>query len=127
MESISLLYLNPPYDFEVGQQGNKGLALVFLEHAYRWPKPKGVLVFVLPQAQLTVCARLLAEQLIEQRVYRLTEPESHRYSQVAVMAVRRPRNLHPPDSTLLQSADYLRRVAEESEVPPLQAMMRDSR
>lgn len=50
-ESVSLLYLNPPYDFEVGQQGNKRLELVFLEHTYRWLKPKGVLVFVIPRTQ----------------------------------------------------------------------------
>jgi hypothetical protein len=61
-ESVSLLYLNPPYDFEVGQQGNKRLELIFLEHTYRWLKPKGVLVFVIPRPQLKVCARLLAEQ-----------------------------------------------------------------
>lgn len=55
-ESISLLYLNPPYDFEVGQQGNKRLELIFLEHTYRWLKSKGVLVLVLPQKQLEACA-----------------------------------------------------------------------
>src|ERR1041385_5526913 len=56
VESVSLLYLNPPYDFEVGQQGNKRLEVVFLEQTYRWLKQKGVLVFVLTQAQLKVCA-----------------------------------------------------------------------
>lgn len=59
-ESVSLLYLNPPYDFEIGQQGNRRLEVVFLEHTYRWLKQKGVLVFVVPQAQLKVCAKLLA-------------------------------------------------------------------
>jgi 16S rRNA G966 N2-methylase RsmD len=53
-ESVSLLYLNPPYDFEIGRQGNRRLELVFLEHTYRWLKAKGVLVFVLPRAQLKV-------------------------------------------------------------------------
>lgn len=48
-ESVSLLYLNPPYDFEVGQHGNKRLELVFLGHTYRWLKPKGILVFVIPR------------------------------------------------------------------------------
>lgn len=119
VESISLLYLNPPYDFEVGQQANRRIELVFLEHTHRWLKQKGVLVFVLPQAQLKVCARLLAEQFIDQRVYRLTEPESVRYGQVVVIAVRRPRNIHLPDSALLERADYLRRMAEQSELPPL--------
>ena len=79
VESVSLLYLNPPYDFEMGQQGNKRLESVFLEHTYRWLKQKGVLVFVIPQAQLKVCARLLAEQFIDLRIYRLTEAESVAY------------------------------------------------
>ena len=60
-DSISLLYLNPPHDFEVGQQGNERLELVFLEHTFRWLKPKGVRAFVIPRQQLKVCARLLAE------------------------------------------------------------------
>jgi hypothetical protein len=118
-ESISLLYLNPPYDFEIGQQGNKRLEVVFLEHTYRWLKQKGVLVFVVPQAQLKVCAKLLAEQFVDLRVYRLTEPESVQYNQVAVMALRRQRHMLLPDSALLQAADYLRRMAEEAEIQPL--------
>lgn len=119
VESVSLLYLNPPYDFEVGQEGNKRLERVFLEHTYRWLKQRGVLVFVVPQAQLKVCARLLAEQFVDLRVYRLTEPESIRYGQVVVLALRRPRNVHLQDSVLLQTAEYLRRMADESEVAPL--------
>jgi hypothetical protein len=118
-ESISLLYLNPPYDFEIGQQGNKRLEVVFLEHTYRWLKQKGVLVFVVPQAQLKVCAKLLAEQFVDLRVYRLTEPESVQYNQVAVMALRRPRHMLLPDSALLQAADYLRRMAGETEIGAL--------
>jgi Uncharacterised methyltransferase family (DUF6094) len=119
VESVSLLYLNPPYDFEVGQQGNKRLELVFLEHTYRWLKQKGVLVFVIPLAQLKVCARLLAEQFIDLRIYRLTEPESVAYNQVVVMALRRPRTVHLQDSELLQSTEYLRRMADQAEMEPL--------
>jgi Uncharacterised methyltransferase family (DUF6094) len=51
-DALSLLYLNPPYDFETGQTNNQRLELVFLEHTYRWLKPGGVLVFVIPQPQL---------------------------------------------------------------------------
>jgi uncharacterized methyltransferase DUF6094 len=119
VESVSLLYLNPPYDFEVGQQGNKRLELVFLEHTYRWLKQKGVLVFVIPLAQLKVCARLLAEQFIDLRIYRLTEPESVAYHQVVVMALRRPRTVHLQDSELLQTAEFLRRVGDQGEIQPL--------
>jgi 16S rRNA G966 N2-methylase RsmD len=119
VESVSLLYLNPPYDFEIGQQGNKRLESVFLEHTYRWLRQKGVLVFVIPQTQLRVCARLLAEQFIDLRIYRMTELESVQYSQVVVMALRRPRTVHLQDSELLQSTEYLRRMADQAEIEPL--------
>jgi hypothetical protein len=41
VESVSLLYLNPLYDFGIGQQGNNRLESVFLEHVYPWLKPIG--------------------------------------------------------------------------------------
>jgi hypothetical protein len=87
-ESISLLYLNPPYDLEVGQTNNQRLELVFLEHTYRWLKPGGVLVFVIPQPQLKSCARILSEHFGDLTVYRLTEPASVQYKQVAVLGKR---------------------------------------
>ena len=118
-ESVSLLYLNPPYDFEIGQQGNRRLELVFLEHTYRWLKQKGVLVFVLPRAQLRVCAKLLAEQFVELRVYRLTEPECVQYDQVVVLAFRRPRHVHLQDSALLDAVGYLRGLAELKDIAAL--------
>lgn len=118
-ESVSLLYLNPPYDFEIGQQNNKRLESVFLEHTYRWLKQKGMLVFILPQAQLKVCAKILAEQFVDLRVYRLTEPECVQYHQIAVLALRRPRHVHLQDSVLVQTVEHLRRVSEEPEIAPL--------
>ena len=118
-ESISLLYLNPPYDFEVGQQGNKRLEQVFLEHTYRWLKAKGVLVFVLPRTQLRLCAKLLAEHFVDMRLYRLTEPECIQYDQLVLLGLRRPRHVHLSDLELLQTADYLCAIAEDGEIEPL--------
>ena len=65
-----------PYDFEIGQTNNQRLEFVFLEHTYRWLKPGGILLFVIPQPQLRSCARLLSEHFTDLRVYRLTEPAS---------------------------------------------------
>ena len=84
-ETFSLLYLNPPYDLEVGRTNNQRLELVFLEHTYRWLKCGGVLVFVIPQPQLKMCARLLGEHFTDLTVYKLTEPESLQYRQVAIL------------------------------------------
>jgi tRNA1(Val) A37 N6-methylase TrmN6 len=58
-EAVSLLYLNPPYDWECGESNNQRLEAVFLEHTYRWVKAGGVLLFVIPQLRLAKCARLL--------------------------------------------------------------------
>jgi hypothetical protein len=35
-ESFSLLYLNPPYDSEIGSDGNSRMERLFLEHTFRW-------------------------------------------------------------------------------------------
>lgn len=118
-ESVSLIYLNPPYDFEVGQQGNKRLELVFLEHTYRWLKPRGVLVFVIPQPQLKACAKLLAEQFVELHICRLTESESIQYQQIVIFGLRRGRHVHLEDSALLETQDTLRGLAVAKEIAPL--------
>lgn len=47
-ESCSLLYLNPPYDTELGRHNNQRMELVFLEHCFRWVITAGVLAFVIP-------------------------------------------------------------------------------
>jgi tRNA1(Val) A37 N6-methylase TrmN6 len=73
-EAVSLLYLNPPYDWESGESNNQRLELVFLEHCYRWLKAGGVLLFVVPQLRLAKCARLLSEHFKDLRAFRLTEP-----------------------------------------------------
>jgi Uncharacterised methyltransferase family (DUF6094) len=118
-EAVSLLYLNPPYDLEVGQTNNQRLELVFLEHTYRWLKPGGVLVFVIPQPQLKPCARILSEHFGDLAVYRLTEPESVRYKQVVVLGRRRKRHQHLRDSELLESARWLEMLAWKTDLSAL--------
>jgi Uncharacterised methyltransferase family (DUF6094) len=110
-ESISLLYLNPPYDLEAGQTNNERLELVSLEHTYRWLKPSGVLVFVISQSQLKPCARILSEHFGDLAVYRLTEPASVQYKQVVVLGRRRKRHQHLRDSELLNCVRGLEMLA----------------
>ena len=117
-ESISLLYLNPPYDLEVGQTNNQRLELAFLEHTYRWLKPGGVLLFVIPQPQLTSCARLLSEYFSDLTVYRLTGRASVQYKQVVVLGRRRKRH-HLRDSELLNSLRQLEMLAWKPDLADL--------
>lgn len=120
--SVSLLYLNPPYDWECGESNNQRLEYVFLEYTYGWLKPTGVLIFVIPQKRLAKCARLLAEQFTEFQIFRLTEPECVQYKQIVVLATRRKRHTRQSDSALVADTRFLEAVAVSREVAPLEEM-----
>ena len=90
VETFSLLYLNPPYDSEIGSFGNQRMEFLFLDHTYRWLVIGGVLVFVIPENRLTTCIPLLAGNFTDFRLFRLDDPESLRFNQVVLTAVRKP-------------------------------------
>jgi len=118
-EAVSLLYLNPPYDWESGESNNQRLESVFLEHSYRWLKAGGVLLFVIPQLRLAKCARLLSEHFTDLRVFRLTESACLQYRQIVVLATRRKRHSRVTDAVLLDGVRYLEVLATKSELEPL--------
>jgi tRNA1(Val) A37 N6-methylase TrmN6 len=91
VESFSLVYLNPPYDFEVGEGKNQRMEKLFVEHVGRWVKPGGVLVLVVPYDRVYDCRSILTPQFRDKAIYRLTEPEAAAYKQVVVFGVRRTR------------------------------------
>lgn len=90
-ESLSCIYLNPPYDFECGEGRNLRFEQLFLEHVYRWIRPAGVLILVVPGNRLQVCDKVLAAQFRDKKVYRLSHPESVKYKQVVLFGIRRTR------------------------------------
>jgi Uncharacterised methyltransferase family (DUF6094) len=118
-DALSLLYLNPPYDWESGESNNQRLESVFLEHSYRWLKAGGVLLFVIPQLRLAKCARLLSEHFKDLRVFRLTEAACLQYNQIVVLATRRKRHARVSDAALLDEVRYLEALATKAEVEPL--------
>jgi hypothetical protein len=118
-EAVSLLYLNPPYDWESGDSNNQRLEAVFLEHSYRWLKAGGVLLLVIPQMRLAKCARLLSEHFADLRVFRLTEPACLQYKQIVVLATRRRRHARVSDALLLDGVRYLEALATKAEIEPL--------
>jgi len=88
-ESFSLLYLNPPYDSEIGSIANRRMEVVFLEHTYRWLAMEGVLILVIPFERLHDCAGILGSHFTQLAVLRMTDEESVQYRQIAVFGVRR--------------------------------------
>ena len=89
VESFSCIFENPPYDFEVSEGRNERMERLFLEHTYRWLKPGGVLILVVPGDRLTTCVDVLSVHFRDKAIYRLREPESLRYKQIVLFGVRR--------------------------------------
>jgi hypothetical protein len=88
-ESFSLLYLNPPYDSEIGSVGNSRMERLFLDHTFRWLVMEGVLVLVIPFERLHECAGVLSSHFARLNIFRMTDEESVRFRQIAVFGVRR--------------------------------------
>jgi hypothetical protein len=88
-ESFSFLYLNPPYDSEIGSTGNKRMEYFFLEHTFRWLIEGGVLLMVVPQERLDSAIPLLAGNFTDLRIFRFSDPEAERFDQVALFGVRK--------------------------------------
>jgi uncharacterized methyltransferase DUF6094 len=118
-QAVSLLYLNPPYDWESGESNNQRLELVFLEHTYRWLQAGGVLLFVIPQIRLAKCARLLSEHFTDLHVFRFSELACLQFKQIVVLATRRKRHSKVSDAALLDGVRYLEALATKAEPEPL--------
>lgn len=88
-ESFSLLYLNPPYDSEIGSVANNRMERLFLDHTFRWLVPEGVLVLVIPFERLKDCEGILASHFARLSILRMTDEESVRFRQIAIVGVRR--------------------------------------
>ena len=118
-ETVSLLYLNPPYGWEAGSTNNQRLEAVFLDHTYRWLKPGGVLLFVIPVPRLAKCARLLSEEFQDLRIFRLTESACLQFKQIVVLGTRRKRHTRLTDSALLECVRWLEGLALEPDLEPV--------
>lgn len=107
VESYSLVFLNPPYDWALqpfADGRSSRTEQIFLAHTYRWLKPGGVLVLVIPGDRLADCGQILASHFCEVRVYRLEGPECVRYKQVVLFGRRRDRR----ERERLQDTDIAR-------------------
>jgi hypothetical protein len=122
VECFGVLYLNPPYDWALGPADSRRTEQAFLSHTYRWLKPGGVLVFVIPGDRLAECSQILATHFRDVRVFRLDAPECVRYRQVVLFGVRRSRRERERlrDSDITRARLYYASLARNpSQVPVL--------
>jgi hypothetical protein len=122
VECFALLYLNPPYDWTVGPADSRRTEQSFLSHTYRWLKPAGILVLVIPSERLAECSQILASQFRGATVYRLEAPECVRYKQVVFIGARRSRREKErlTDSDITRARLYYASLARNpSQIPVL--------
>lgn len=85
-DAFSLLFLNPPYDFN--QEGGRA-ENAFLEKATPALIPQGLLLFIIPQNRLTSCQDFLANWYQDLDCRSFPDPEYARFQQVVVFGRRK--------------------------------------
>ena len=85
--AFGLLYLNPPYDWDSGEE--KRVEHAFLTHCTRYLAEDGLLILVVPRQRLAVSARYLASHFSRIDCWAFPEPERAAYDQVVLLGYRK--------------------------------------
>jgi SAM-dependent methyltransferase len=119
-KAFSLLWLNPPYDWDSEAGGR--LEARFLEAHLRYLMPKGWLVFIIPLQALKGAREALA-RLRNLQVYAFPKPEYDVFKQLVVIGQANPTLQRSQQMTgltefaWLSAADVWERLPKTSEMP----------
>ncbi len=86
-ETFSLLFLNPPYDYD-HDDGKKRTEHSFLLQCTRYLRETGVLVFIVPRHRLQTSARFLSSWYEKINYWDFPNPERDDFDQAVVIALR---------------------------------------
>jgi predicted RNA methylase len=87
--AFSILYLNPPYDFDADDGRSE---LSFLKHTVPYLTPGGLLLFLLPQARITNrIARVLSAYFRDLKVRKFPAEEFQAFGQIVISGVKKAR------------------------------------
>ena len=87
--AFSILYLNPPYDFDA-EDGRTELS--FLKHTLPYLAPGGLLLFVVPQKRITTrIARVLAAYFEALKVRKFPADEFQSFGQIIITGLKKAR------------------------------------
>lgn len=86
-ESFSLLFLNPPYDFQDGER----LEYLFLKKSHNWLMPEGVLIYIIPDYILAhkKIQNFLSRHYKDIRVVKINENYYPQFKQIVLFAIKR--------------------------------------
>src|SRR5215831_20200124 len=87
--AFSILYLNPPYDFDA-EDGRTELS--FLKHTLPYLAPKGLLLFLVPQKRITTrIARVLSAYFEDLKVRKFLADEFQAFGQIVIAGLKKTR------------------------------------
>jgi len=106
--AFSILWLNPPYDFEKSDEeddrSHERKEKTFLANTLKYLKPGGILIYIIPQVRLTKpIAKLLSSRFQDIQTYRFPDEEYKAFGQIVVLGVKKPRS-EPDDAECLRLA-----------------------
>ena len=103
-EAFHLLLLNPPYLSVLNESGGRTRhEKKFLIESLCHLMYGGLLLYVIPYYRLTqdIC-RVLCDNFDDLTVWRFTDGEFKKFKQIAVLGIRKRRNMEPPDALWLE-------------------------
>ena len=87
--AFSILYLNPPYDFDA-EDGRTELS--FLKHTLPYLTPRGIILFVVPQKRITLrIARVLSAYFEGLKVRRFPADAFQAFGQIVIAGFKKAR------------------------------------
>ena len=103
---FSILYLNPPYDFDA-KDGRTELS--FLKHALPYLTPRGLLLFVVPQNRITTrIARVLSAYFEDLKIRRFPADEFQSFGQIVIAGLKKARaEVNDDDLTSLTQIQFM--------------------
>jgi predicted RNA methylase len=91
--AFSCLFLNPPYDWETEDDGSERKEKVFLKETMKYLKPKGLLIYIIPQSRLDkTIAKILAYRFEAFLIYRFPAEEYESFKQIVLFALKNKHN-----------------------------------
>lgn len=108
LESMGLLYLNPPYSTDDGER----LEMQFLRYSVKWLAPSGVMVFIVPEHIFEKRSNRdwIGQHFMGIRVYRLNSADYPVFRQVVLFAIKRVKRvedgevINPPPYSYIEES-----------------------
>ncbi|NNG66432.1 DUF6094 domain-containing protein [Caldanaerobacter subterraneus] len=113
-EAFSVLFLNPPYDFDTsGQRKEK----IFLQDTQKYLIKGGLLIYIIPQERLTIdIAKFISYRFTDIKIYRFPEEEYKNFRQIVLFGVKK-KNFYINQEDVIKMVNASQKGKDLEELP----------